>query len=89
MTKCQLRWSRSEVRLAANVLILLPVFVFIMTTILSWMLVFFTLPIIVLFWPAESRCTRIQRYRSQGLTWNQIASRFNVSSTTARRWSAP
>lgn len=35
-----------------------------------------------------SRARRIRLLRRQGLTWAAIASRFNCSPSTARRWSA-
>ncbi|WP_114992923.1 helix-turn-helix domain-containing protein [Synechococcus sp. UW179A] len=57
-----------------------------MNTALAWMAVLVTLPLIVLFWMTESRSTRIQRLRRQGLTWKVIAARYGCSATTARRW---
>jgi len=57
-----------------------------MSTALAWMAVLVTLPLIVLFWTTESRSTRIQRLRRQGLTWKAIAARYGCSATTARRW---
>lgn len=33
-----------------------------------------------------SRPRRVRMLRRQGLTWAQIASRFNVAPSTARRW---
>jgi hypothetical protein len=56
-------------------------------TAFAWVLVLLFLPIVVLFWATESRHTRIQRLRRNGATWKQIAERYNVSTTTARRWS--
>lgn len=34
-----------------------------------------------------SRPRRVRMLRRQGLTWSQIASRFNCSPSTVRRWS--
>jgi hypothetical protein len=56
-------------------------------TAFAWVLVLLFLPIVVLFWATESRHTRIRRLRRNGVTWKQIAERYNVSATTARRWS--
>ena len=56
-------------------------------TAFAWVLVLLFLPVVVLFWATESRHTRIQRLRRNGATWKQIAERYNVSTTTARRWS--
>ena len=55
-------------------------------TTLAWLLVLLLLPVVVLLWATESRSTRIARYRSNGQTWPQIAVRYGVSKTTARRW---
>lgn len=57
-----------------------------MTTTLCWVLIVLLLPLIVLLWATESRAVRIQRLRRQGQTWNQIASRYGCSPSTARRW---
>ena len=56
------------------------------TCALAWMAVLVMLPLIVLCWATESRSTRIQRLRRQGLTWKAIAVRHGCSASTARRW---
>ena len=56
-------------------------------TTIAWVLLLLAFPLVVLFWATESRNTRIQRLRRNGATWKQIAERYNVSTTTARRWS--
>ena len=55
-------------------------------TTIAWVLALLFLPIVVLLWATESRHVRIQRLRRNGHTWKQIAERYNVSVTTARRW---
>ena len=55
-------------------------------TAFAWLLVLLLFPVVVLFWATESRSTRIARYRRNGQTWPQIAARYGVSPTTARRW---
>ena len=56
-------------------------------TSLAVLAVLITLPLIVLFWATESRSTRINRYRAMGYTWQQIATVYGVSGSTAKRWS--
>ena len=56
------------------------------TCFLAWALALLLLPVLVLLWATESRHTRIARWRRQGMTWKSIASRLNVSVSTARRW---
>ena len=55
-------------------------------TTFAWLLVLLLFPVVVLLWATESRNTRIARYRRNGQTWPQIAARYGVSPTTARRW---
>ena len=55
-------------------------------TTFAWLLVLLLFPVVVLLWATESRSTRIARYRRNGQTWPQIAARYGVSLTTARRW---
>ena len=55
-------------------------------TAFAWLLVLLALPVVVLLWATESRNTRIARYRRNGQTWPQIAARYGVSKSTARRW---
>jgi len=57
-----------------------------MTTTLAWLAVLFTLPFLLVWRAAESKGTTVRRLRRQGLTWKQIAAKFNVSTSTARRW---
>ena len=52
----------------------------------AWIIVLILLPVLILLWATESKSTRIQRLRKQGQTWKQIAERYGVSPTTARRW---
>ena len=52
----------------------------------AWMLALILLPVLILLWATESKSTRIQRLRKQGHSWKQIADRYGVSATTARRW---
>ena len=56
------------------------------TCALAWLAALILLPLILLAWATESRHTRIQRLRSNGYTWRQIASRYGVSQSTVRRW---
>ena len=58
------------------------------TCIAAWALALLLLPCIVLAWATESRHTKIQRWRSQGATWQQISDRLACSRSTARRWAA-
>ena len=51
------------------------------------LLALLTLPVLVLLWATESRTTRIQRLKKTR-TWKEIASRYGVSVSTARRWAA-
>jgi hypothetical protein len=56
------------------------------TCLLAWAAVLLLLPLHLLLWATESRHTRIQRWRRQGLTWAACAERLGCSPTTARRW---
>jgi hypothetical protein len=49
-------------------------------------LVVLLFPVIVLFWATESKQQRAKRWRKSGQTYAAIASRLNVSPTTARRY---
>jgi hypothetical protein len=57
-----------------------------MTATICWVLVLLLLPLHLLLWATESRHTRIKRWRKQGQTWPQIATKLGCSPTTARRW---
>jgi len=46
------------------------------------------LPLHLLLWWTESKGTTVRRLRCQGRTWKFIATRFNVSPSTVRRWAA-
>lgn len=46
-----------------------------------------TLPAVILLYVTESRSKRINRLKRNGATWKAIGQRYNVSATTARRWS--
>ena len=58
------------------------------TCLLAWALALLLFPLILLAWATESRHTKIRRWRRQGLTWQQVATRLGTSPTTARRWAA-
>jgi DNA-binding CsgD family transcriptional regulator len=49
-------------------------------------LVVLLFPVIVLLWLTESKQQRAKRWRKSGQTYASIASRLNVSPTTARRY---
>lgn len=51
----------------------------------AWGLALLVLPLIVLAWAAESRQQRARRWRRDGLTQQQIATRLGVSRSTVRR----
>jgi len=55
-------------------------------TVLAWAAALLLLPALILLWATEPRYARIRRWRRQGLTWKQIAARYGVSASTARRW---
>ena len=56
------------------------------TCLLAWAAVLLLLPLTLILWATESRSTRINRWRSQGATWQQISDRLGCSRSTARRW---
>ena len=58
------------------------------TCLLAWAAVLLLLPLTLILWATESRHTRINRWRSQGATWQQISDRLGCSRSTARRWAA-
>jgi len=49
-------------------------------------LVVLLFPLILLLWATESKQQRAKRWRKAGHTYKTIASRLNVSPTTARRY---
>ena len=55
-------------------------------TVIAWALAVLALPLLVLLWATESRATRIARLKRAGATWKEIAARYGVSPSTARRW---
>jgi len=57
-----------------------------MTCLLTWGAVVLLLPVIVLLWLTESKQQRARRWRRSGQTYKTIASKLNVSPTTARRY---
>ena len=56
------------------------------TGIAAWALALLLFPLLLLAWATESRHTKIRRWRRQGLTWQQVATRLGCSASTARRW---
>jgi len=57
------------------------------TCTLAWLCAVLMLPFAILWWACESRHTTINKLRSWGYTWKEIGDRYNVSPSTARRWS--
>ena len=55
-------------------------------TAFAWLLVLIALPLVIVFNLTESKGVKIRRARSNGQTWPQIAARYGVSKSTARRW---
>lgn len=55
-------------------------------TVVCLFVVLILLPIHILMWATESKHTRINRLRSNGSTWKQIADRYGCSPSTCRRW---
>ena len=53
-----------------------------------WLLFPLVVVIGIVSWLSESRHTRIQRQRSYGWSWKQIAEHHHCSQSTARRWAA-
>ena len=43
-------------------------------------------PLVLIWNLTESKSVKIRRARTNGDTWKQIATRYNVSPTTVRRW---
>ena len=56
------------------------------TCLVATVLALLTIPVMVLLWITESKQQRAKRLRASGHTYKSIATRFNVSPTTARRW---
>lgn len=56
------------------------------TTALAVVAVFLVLPIVILLWVTESKKQKARRMRKNGHTYRVIASRLNISPTTARRY---
>ena len=52
----------------------------------AWLAVILLLPLVLLWNLTESKGTKIRRARSHGRTWAAIATRYNVSPSTVRRW---
>ena len=57
-----------------------------MSCFLAWGAALLLLPLIVLLWATESKQQKAQRWRNAGLTYKAIATRLNVSPTTARKY---
>ena len=55
-------------------------------TAFAWLLVLIALPLVIVLNLTESKGVKIRRARSNGQTWPQIAARYGVSKSTARRW---
>ena len=55
-------------------------------TAFAWLLVLIALPLVTVWNLTESKGVKIRRARSNGQTWPQIAARYGVSKSTARRW---
>ena len=52
----------------------------------AWLAVILLLPLVILWNLTESKSTKVRRARSHGRTWAAIATRYNVSPSTVRRW---
>ena len=57
-----------------------------MTCFLAWGAALLLLPVIVLLYITATPQQHAKRLRSNGYTYKSIATRLNVSPTTARRW---
>jgi DNA-binding CsgD family transcriptional regulator len=57
-----------------------------MTCFLAWGAALLLLPVLILLWATESKQQRAKRWRKAGNTYKTIASRLNVSPSTARRY---
>lgn len=55
--------------------------------ILLLLVVLIVLPILLLIYFTQSRKTRILRMRRNGYKWQRIADKYQVSTSTVRRWS--
>ena len=53
----------------------------------AWLAVLLLFPLVLIWNLTESKSVKIRRARSNGYTWKQISTRYNVSPTTVRRWS--
>ena len=53
----------------------------------AWLVVLLLFPLVLIWNLTESKGTKFHRARSNGRTWASIASRYNVSPSTVRRWS--
>ena len=57
-----------------------------LTCLVATLLALLTIPVVVLLWITESKQQRAKRLRSNGHTYKSIATRLNVSATTARKY---
>lgn len=58
------------------------------TCLLATVLAVLTIPFLLIWRATESRPQRIRRWRRHGLSWQTIATRYGVSTSTVRRWAA-
>ena len=59
------------------------------TCVMAWLCAVLMVPLMLFISALETKRTRINRYRSYGWSWKKIATIYNVSPTTVRRWSIP
>ena len=52
----------------------------------AWLAVILLFPLVLIWNLTESKGTKIRRARTNGHTWKAIAARYNVTSSTVRRW---